>query len=432
VDAGDLYWRSAAIQPQEIPQAQEKARLQAAVYAKNGVDAMLPGEGDLALGFDFVKGLADTHALPYVAANLECGGTRPFPAVRAVERGGVSIVAVGIVPSDLQAQGCVATEAGAALEGALAGVKADVVVLLIGEDPAVTDRLLKTHPEVDFVLSPDNKQLDAAEVLTSGALRIGAGSRGRQLGALGFTLVAGAEGWRDEGALGDLAEKRDSSEKRLKEAKARAQNAPTEEDRRRAQTQVDFYQKQLDGLSAKLSAASDHQQPSNLARNQLIALGTEVPDDPDVKAMVEAAKDRINALAPSAPAEVRYEGPFIGSTKCLACHPAEAAQWRGTAHAHAWTTLVTEKRQLDQACWSCHVTGAVHPDGPKFPGEAVAAHLESVGCEACHGPGRDHQNQPAQFGMSTPTEATCTKCHDGVKDEGRFDYATYLPKVKHK
>jgi hypothetical protein len=27
--------------------------------------------------------------------------------------------------------------------------------------------------------------------------------------------------------------------------------------------------------------------------------------------------------------------------------------------------------------------------------------------------------------------STCTICHDGERDDGRFDYATYLPKVTH-
>ena len=33
--------------------------------------------------------------------------------------------------------------------------------------------------------------------------------------------------------------------------------------------------------------------------------------------------------------------------------------------------------------------------------------------------------------VSSPSESTCITCHDGVKDEGRFDLSTYLPKVQH-
>ena len=84
----------------------------------------------------------------------------------------------------------------------------------------------------------------------------------------------------------------------------------------------------------------------------------------------------------------------------------------------------------DEACYSCHVTGAFHPDGPKNPG--VVGGLENVGCESCHGPGRDHASTPTTIDMVVkPEVAVCTQCHDGVKDEGRFDPIQYLPRVSH-
>ena len=91
---------------------------------------------------------------------------------------------------------------------------------------------------------------------------------------------------------------------------------------------------------------------------------------------------------------------------------------------------MTAERAADQDCFACHSTGAHDPKGPQSP-SAVTQVLQGVGCEACHGAGAEHVKAPGP-GMSAPTEATCTACHDGVRDEGRdFDYAQALPQVAH-
>ena len=65
------------------------------------------------------------------------------------------------------------------------------------------------------------------------------------------------------------------------------------------------------------------------------------------------------------------------------------------------------------------------------PGGAVAG-LEAVGCEACHGPGKAHVAKPPTVEMiAKPDVSVCVDCHDGKQDGGRFDHATYLPKVTH-
>ena len=154
-------------------------------------------------------------------------------------------------------------------------------------------------------------------------------------------------------------------------------------------------------------------------------------DDSAVQAMVDAAKERINALVSSSPT-APVLGPYVGSKACSACHASQATQWQGTAHARAWASLVGKKRQLDQACFACHATGAVPWSGevlgPHAPGEVGS--LSNVGCESCHGPGKEHVVNPATP-MATPTAATCTGCHDATQDDGRFDFLAYLPRISH-
>jgi len=76
------------------------------------------------------------------------------------------------------------------------------------------------------------------------------------------------------------------------------------------------------------------------------------------------------------------------------------------------------------------VTGAEHPKGPKHP--IQAAGLENVGCESCHGPGAAHVKTAGKVKpVRRPAEDVCTACHDGVKDEGRFEPVKYFKRVEH-
>jgi len=39
-----------------------------------------------------------------------------------------------------------------------------------------------------------------------------------------------------------------------------------------------------------------------------------------------------------------------------------------------------------------------------------------VGCEACHGPGKRHAENPKEFAPRRPDESTCLQCHTPEHD----------------
>ena len=93
-------------------------------------------------------------------------------------------------------------------------------------------------------------------------------------------------------------------------------------------------------------------------------------------------------------------------------------------------TLVVAKRAADEACWSCHATGANQPGGPALA--SAVGPFRDVQCEACHGPAAAHVADPAaNHPIRSPTAETCTQCHDGERDQGRFELETYLRQVRH-
>lgn len=430
VDAGNLYFKSPVLPEAQRPQAELRAELQAEAFALAGIDAMLPGAGDLAMGMETVQRLAARHGLPYVAANLECGGAKPFPASRVVERGGTRAGFIGIVGPTTKVEGCTVTDPAAAVAAALDGLRADVTVVLSGQKLAADGEL----PVSLVVNGQERRQYASPEPLANGGLLLASGSRMKQVGVLHFALSPGATAWRDDGTRVRLAEERDRHAARRADAEKKLAAAADDKARDRAARQVEFYGREVAKAEEALARAVAIDGAAHAARNRLVDLGTDIADHAATAALVAKAKAAIEAAEPARAATAILDGPFVGSAACAACHPAETTQWATTRHATAYASLVNVQRSKDDQCFSCHVTGALHPDGPRRPGAVLG--LENVGCEACHGPGKAHAESPATVDLvAKPDESTCTGCHDGVRDsdkEGaRFDLATYLPRVVH-
>lgn len=150
------------------------------------------------------------------------------------------------------------------------------------------------------------------------------------------------------------------------------------------------------------------------------------------------------AQAADTPAKVHE---FVGSKACKACHMGEKngnifESWEKTAHAKTFTK-VPEASKKDPKCLGCHTTGFGKAGGYD-PASPTAANLEGVGCESCHGPGKDYKAmaimkdhaKAVENGLVVPNAATCKGCHEGAVPEGhkalpKFDFATMKPKIEH-
>jgi hypothetical protein len=80
---------------------------------------------------------------------------------------------------------------------------------------------------------------------------------------------------------------------------------------------------------------------------------------------------------------------YTGVKQCSACHFKEYLAWKKTKHAkEAWES-VPAKYQADPNCINCHATGYGQPTG--FKDEPSTPNLKGTTCEACHGPGSEHE-----------------------------------------
>src|SRR5258708_18657091 len=134
VDAGDLF-------PADVgaDDLLRRARLLLAAYARMGVDALVPGENELALGPETLRALTNATGIPLLAANLvRTDGEPVFAALRLVHTakwpiGIFGIVAFSQTESALMSKwGLRTTDPIAAARAADASLRAQGAKLVVG------------------------------------------------------------------------------------------------------------------------------------------------------------------------------------------------------------------------------------------------------------------------------------------------------------
>ncbi len=168
---------------------------------------------------------------------------------------------------------------------------------------------------------------------------------------------------------------------------------------------------------------------------------------------------------------------YIGNAKCKMCHKkeekgAQYSKWEATSHAGAFETLKSEKAtQIAKEkgiasdawkapeCLKCHTTG-FGAGGYEVKDEAfwspvaddkVGAKavkrmtgLQSVGCEACHGPGSKYKSkkvkqaiiagekEASSVGLLEVNEETCMTCHNEDSPTYKsFNYEERAAEIAH-
>ncbi|MCM8800885.1 MAG: cytochrome c family protein [Candidatus Omnitrophica bacterium] len=112
------------------------------------------------------------------------------------------------------------------------------------------------------------------------------------------------------------------------------------------------------------------------------------------------------------------QSTYVGVDKCMLCHPQESQDYKARKFAKSWQVLQMREKTKDPECLKCHTTGFGEPSG--FVSEEQTPHLKYKQCEACHGPGSLHANNPGDLKLREEIKKyaerpdTCTKCHKGV------------------
>ena len=169
---------------------------------------------------------------------------------------------------------------------------------------------------------------------------------------------------------------------------------------------------------------------------QQIALTEQVSDDPDIRKLLDDFYHQVatdhqlqivsHRLFASEPFEQDESNSYIGSQACQECHQKEFSQWSHSSHATAFNTLRTIGREYYPECITCHVTGSGYESGYEI-GNTERAHLVDVGCETCHGPGKQHTYTPLKENIRGQVpEKVCMACHTPEHSPGFDQLIAYV------
>jgi len=436
VDSGDLLFSSLAVPDVERDQRRLKAGLLLAAQKKLGLDALTPGDGDLAFGLDFLVDGVAKNSLPYVSANLaRPDGGLVFPATLVVERSGLKVGITGAIGADFAVPDATILPPEPAVAKAVASLRSQGVdlVILLSHLGLKGDKAMATAvPGIDAIFGGHDRRHQETPAVVAKTAIFQAGSRAKYVGRATLTLVPGAEGWSDEKGRAAAVKQKERTEAQVKRYAQELADATDDATKKRLERVLTFARRRV----AELVVPEEVSGPTNRIEATKIPMGASLADEEAMKVLVDATLEKLGPEASTAHRPVHGKvkplaGPYVGAQACRTCHAREYADWSGSDHARAYAALIRVKRQFDQQCWSCHVTGAGQKGGPQGP-NAVGA-LRNVQCEACHGPGKAHVVRPVAGTIErAPEEPLCLTCHTEEQTEGRFSFRDYLPKIDHR
>ncbi len=392
LDAGNLLFKQLAV-------AHSQELLTAAglmeIYQQMAYDAVGVGQHDLAAGIEFLKN-GQGKDFPWLSANLTDKQHRPiFSAAKILERGTMKIGIIGLTGQiSALSQEIIVADWRKVLPEHLARLSKEcrlVIVLssLSSEDNA---ELTRQFSQVHVLLTADRQQSNIARV-DNNSLVAQTMSQGKYLGVLNLDWIPGSS-W---------------SKGREQEGQKASGNEP--------------------------------QQFLSRFSSDFVPLSKDLPEDPQIAALIEAIKQKISVhnqqSAASAKQPNRADSQFFsglaGSAGCRECHPRQTQFWNSTKHAGAYATLQRHQQTFNLDCLPCHITKNPVPEpAASLPVDSLLAlppALQSVGCEACHGAGLAHVDAPDKVKpLRKVAEKTCVSCHSKDRDPA-FDYMQKLPRV---
>ncbi|RQD63902.1 cytochrome c family protein [Desulfonatronovibrio magnus] len=119
--------------------------------------------------------------------------------------------------------------------------------------------------------------------------------------------------------------------------------------------------------------------------------------------------------------QAQASGQYVGSETCGSCHYYEYDNFIAYSHkANSWDSISVMAPKLTEEelreCYGCHTTG--YNQGGFISYEATPE-LSDVGCETCHGPGREHVDTGGYPGAieRLPIIEDCLTCHTEERNE---------------
>lgn len=409
---------------------------------------------DLTAGLDYIKGIASQSKFAWLSANLVNKADRQliFAPSITLSRADLNISILGLTGSrtinllaDKDKIDILAWQEVLPNLMTKLATTSDLIVLLSSLPDADNNAIAQQYDKINIIIQADTGSNNKQPTLTNNSLACQVTNRGKYLGIMQINW-GGTKRWQMEDKT-KLLQSKNSTLDRINWQLNRynIQGDPEEALRqepdklntyRNMAQQQEMLTREIEGLRQDIQLESETGKAPATFTNQFIAMETSLPDQPEVLQVVEKTKEKVNRLGlnktavnapepnPQAGGGNDAEFPYAGWAACAACHQDQVASWQKTAHFAAYLDLAKKKQQFNLDCLYCHVTGVESGDDPRAL--TLQVDLQAVGCEVCHGPGRQHIAAPAEHRLiKKPAEGLCRRCHTPEQDDN-FDYNAKL------
>ena len=457
LDSGALLFKEEKIQPDQRQQLTATAQGIVSAYNKMSFAAVGVARQDLAAGLSFLLSIQQKSDFPWLSANLvsRTQGKPYFKPHTLLNMAGIKIAVIGLTngqgPKTLLAEKDNAVilpwEEVLPKEIALLNGRADMLILLSSLPPADNKKIAEKHPEIHLILQGGNASGNLAPELINNCLITQVEQQGKAIGILEVRWNKQSKRWEDLSRENLLLAKKNELDRlgwQINRYRKKGEPELVFKDQPDALATYGAMLAQHEKLSQEISRLTVEQDARNTRRadfssfsHRFEAMRKELPDNPEVSAVVEATTKEVNRLgklaakaraaSPMDQSQMFYPENYAGSTACQSCHTPQFKKWRDTRHASAYATLESKRQQFNSQCLPCHVTGAFGLSGEMTL--KLADDLRQVGCETCHGPAKQHAAQPRSAKPGQPTKETCLRCHTGDHDDN-FIFSEDLARLR--
>jgi hypothetical protein len=396
-------------------------------FKRMGIEAMVPGERELAMGADALRSLLADTKVTMVAANLRESSApaehKPlFQSTHLVEEGGGRQVGIfGVVDlstgaiEQLRHAGFGFEDAVSAARSAAADLRAHGANFLVA------------------LIHSDGGPGRVRKILEGAGLASGPT-------AVDVVVVGHDDGLAAAGAGGATASSTTSVTSSTSSTPSSSTPRPIE---RPAIVQAGALGDTVGRIDATWPRPDGGALASASARleNRVVPITTALPEQLGVALIGRILTTHIVdnghlanesgfPTAANANSEAFENWDYGSSAGCAFCHQHQDMQWRGTDHAHALETLKTGGHDRQPECLGCHLTGFLAPGGTRNLKTAYTFFAD-VGCEACHGPSVTHMRAPnSHHGTSRKVAGTvCLGCHTPDQSRGTFDLGEAMKQI---
>lgn len=442
LDSGNLLFKREKI-ADGVNQERLKAEAIMTVYKKLAYDAVGVGPLDLSGGLDFLR-QSSHNGFPWVSANIKDEKGKPiFKQWIRKKVLSTEILITALTAKPRKTAGNVVIEQWQTiLPDLLTRMTAEkqppFIVLLSSLSYEENRKITKKYPEIHLLISADPHKGNISPQLINGCIITQTSRQGKYQGLLEINL--GKErAWGKDSAklLADLQNRKGSLDWQLRRLQKKISLAEDKEKYKKTLTRINTEKEQLNKQITTLKQVINKEKAEGVYQDKykyrFIGLKKNLPNDPAIVELLNKLNRDIRQLHKKDKTTISAPNNMAGSSLCATCHPSQTEFWKTTDHASAYTTLVQGEKQLDLECLPCHLTLNMQRTRPGsmvdkrllyFPEE-----LQSVGCESCHGAGRQHTNSPKQFKLTrVPAIGICLKCHTPDHDDN-FEYEKKLIKV---